>query len=46
MTGVVYLLYFVTVFLATYLTGRVGIAYSDAANLVANLVYAGLSLLL
>jgi hypothetical protein len=45
-TGAVYLLYFVTVILATYLTGRVGIVFSDAANLIANLVYVGVTLLL
>lgn len=46
MTGAVYLLYFITVILAQSLIGRVPIAYSNAANLVANALYVVVSILL
>ncbi|MBV8371869.1 MAG: DUF4386 family protein, partial [Candidatus Eremiobacteraeota bacterium] len=45
-TGGVYLLYFVTVVLASSLVGRVPVAFSDAANLIANVVYIAVTLLL
>jgi hypothetical protein len=46
MTGAVYLLYFVTVIFAASLIGRVPVAYSDAANLVANALYVAVTILL
>lgn len=46
MTGAVYLLYFITVIFAESLFGRVPIAYSDAANLVANALYVAVTILL
>jgi Domain of unknown function (DUF4386) len=46
MTGAVYLLYFITAILAASLIGRVPVAYSDAANLVANTLYVIVTLLL
>jgi hypothetical protein len=45
-TGAVYLLYFVTVIFAASLVGRVPVAYSDAANLIANAGYVAVTLLL
>ena len=36
MTGAVYLLYFLTAIFAVSLIGRVPVAFSDAANLLAN----------
>jgi len=42
----VYLLYFVTAIVAASLVGRVPVAYSDAANLIANAGYVGVTLLL
>jgi hypothetical protein len=45
-TGAVYLLYFLTVILATSLVGRVPVAYSNVANLIANAVYIAVTLLL
>jgi hypothetical protein len=45
-TGAVYLLYFLLVISAAFLIGRVPVAYSDAANLVANVAYLAVSLLL
>jgi len=45
-TGAVYLLYFLLVISAASSIGRVPVAYSDAANLVANLGYVAVSLLL
>ena len=45
-TGAVYLLYFLLVISAASLIGRVPVAYSDAANLVANAGYVAVSLLL
>ena len=44
-TGVVYLLYFLTAILAQFLVGRKLIAYGNAANLVANGCYVVLTLL-
>jgi hypothetical protein len=46
MTGAVYLLYFLTAIFAVSLIGRVPVAFSDAANLLANALYVGLTLLL
>jgi Domain of unknown function (DUF4386) len=46
MTGAVYLLYFITAIFAASLIGRVPVAYSDAADLVANALYVVLTLLL
>ncbi|MGA8533397.1 MAG: DUF4386 domain-containing protein [Candidatus Tumulicola sp.] len=45
-TGAVYLLYFLTVISASFLIGRVPVAYSDAANLIANALYVVVALLL
>jgi len=45
-TGAVYLLYFVTVIFAALLVGRVPVAYSDVANLIANAGYVAVTLLL
>jgi hypothetical protein len=45
-TGTVYLLYFITAIVAASLIGRVPVAYSDAANLVANALYVVVTLLL
>ena len=45
-TGAVYLLYFLLVISAASSIGRVPVVYSDAANLVANLCYIAVSLLL
>ncbi len=45
-TGAIYLLYFVMAISAVSLVGRVPIAYSDAANLVANAGYVVLTVLL
>jgi hypothetical protein len=45
-SGVVYLLYFVTVTVASLLVGRIPAAYSDSANLIANAVYVAVALLL
>jgi hypothetical protein len=45
-TGAIYLLYFVVVISAASSIGRVQVAYSDAANLVANVCYVCVSLLL
>jgi uncharacterized membrane protein YfcA len=45
-TGAVYLLYFITAIFATSLIGRVPVAYSDAANLVANALYVAVTILL
>ncbi|HLY03899.1 MAG TPA: DUF4386 family protein [Candidatus Cybelea sp.] len=45
-TGAVYLLYFLLVISAASSVGRVPVAFSDAANLVANAVYVTVSLLL
>ncbi len=44
--GAVYLLYFLAVIFASFLVGRVPLAYSDAANLIANAVYVAVTLLL
>lgn len=46
MTGAVYLLYFITAIFAVSLIGRVPIAYSDAANLLANALYVVVTILL
>ena len=46
LTGAVYLLYFLTAIIAATLIGRVPIAYSNAANLVANAGYVAVSVLL
>jgi hypothetical protein len=46
MTGAVYLLYFLTAIFAVSVIGRVPVAFSDAANLLANALYVGLTLLL
>lgn len=45
-TGAVYLLYFLTAILAASLVGRVPIAYSNVANLIANGVYVAVTLFL
>jgi len=45
-TGAVYLLYFLTAILAASSIGRVPVAYSDAANLIANAGYVAVTLLL
>jgi len=45
-TGAVYLLYFLTAIFAAALIGRVPVAYSDAANLIANAGYVIVALLL
>ena len=46
LTGAVYLLYFLTAIFAVSLVGHVPVAYSDAANLIANAGYVILTLLL
>lgn len=46
MIGAVYLLYFLTVIFAASLVGHVPIAYSDAANLIANAGYVVVTVLL
>ncbi len=46
MTGAVYLLYFITAIFAASLIGRVPVAYSDAASLVANALYVVVTILL
>jgi hypothetical protein len=45
-TGAVYLLYFLTAIIAVFLVGRIPVAYSDAANLIANAAYVAVTLLL
>src|ERR1700685_828774 len=45
-TGAVYLLYFVTAIFAVSLVGHVPVAYSDAANLIANAIYLVVTILL
>src|ERR1700729_1090249 len=45
-TGGVYLLYFLTVIVAESLVGRIPVAYSDAANLIANAGYVAVTVLL
>jgi len=45
-TGAVYLLYFLVVIFASFLVSRVPVAYSDAANLIANALYIAVTLLL
>ncbi len=45
-TGAVYLLYFLTAIVAASLVGRIPVAYSDAANLIANAGYVAVTVLL
>jgi hypothetical protein len=45
-TGAVYLLYFLMAIFAAFLVGRIPVAYSDAANLIANAGYVAVTLLL
>jgi hypothetical protein len=45
-TGAVYLLYFLMAIIAVSLVGRIPVAYSDAANLIANAGYVAVTLLL
>jgi hypothetical protein len=46
MTGVVYLLYFLTAILSQFLVSRKLVVYGDALNVIADAVYIGLALLL